>query len=250
MGEQAPRQPGAEGGEDEDRRLCRRRVDAHQPGGDLGAMQGAQRPSGTRVHQVQRQQHHQQQHAGHDPVPAFVAVNGPAEQAQGGDLADAVGPAGELPGLHQQDVNDDAKAQGRHGQVVTLEAQHRPGDAIGHQAGEDQPRPQGGPGVPAIAGGEDGGAIGPQPEKGRMPQGDLPGITHQQVQPHRQDGVQGRGGTNHGDVVVAGKEQRQGDQHPRQQPPAPQTLHGRATPAPPWRARTSRWDGGRAPEAG
>jgi hypothetical protein len=147
-------------------------------------------------------------------------------------------------------MNDDAKAQGRHGQIVPLQAQYGAGDEISNQAGDHQTRAQGKPGVPAMAAGENRRGIGAQAKKGGMAQGNLAGVAHQQIEPDRQNCEQTGRGPHHDEVVVTGEDEGESGEHRRQQPPATQTLHDGFRPAPPRRGQRGRWGAGRAPGAG
>ena len=105
------------------------------------------------------------------------------------DAREARGTAGEWLGLVQNDVDDDAEAQGGHGQIITPELQGRDADEQGGAARDDQAGQQRQPGVDPVSGGEDAGGIGPQPEKGGVAQGDLAGVAQQQVESHHQQGM-------------------------------------------------------------
>ncbi len=166
MSKEAARQARCQGRQDENGGLGPRRVDAHHGRRDLRAMEGAQGTAGAGIHEVERQQHHQQECDGYDSIPALITVDCPAKYGQRRDLANAIGPTSEATGLNQNDVDYDAEAQGRHGQIVPLQTQDGAGDQVGDQAGQHQSRAQGGPGVPAITGGKDSRGVSPQAKKG------------------------------------------------------------------------------------
>ena len=77
-------------------------------------------------------------------IEAPGGVQGKARQGERGDAGEARGAAGEGLRLVQDDVDDDAEAQGGHGQVITPELQGRDADEKGGaardgQAGQQRP---------------------------------------------------------------------------------------------------------------
>ena len=59
-----------------------------------------------------------------------------------------------------------------------------------HQGHGRRGEGHGGPGREVIGGGEDGGAVSPQPEEGGMPQGNLAGIADEEVEPQDDDDIE------------------------------------------------------------
>jgi len=106
----------------------------------------------------------------------------------GGDAYDAIGSAGDLQVAHNQ-VYDDAKAQGDDGQIIFFEAQGRQSQGQAADAGEEHGRQRGqGIGKMQVQS-RKGGSIGADAVKRGVPQGDLSGITDDEIQAQGQDNI-------------------------------------------------------------
>jgi len=120
-------------------------------------------------------------------VELEVGVETNPPDGKGRNARKAARASGDLVPLDKNDMNCVVEPQGSHGQVVAVEPQGGNPDYQGHQAHRHRHQEHGGPRRPLIGGRENGGAIGPQAEKGRMSQGNLAGIPGEQVQAQNHD---------------------------------------------------------------
>jgi|GEM_PF-7063001 len=110
-----------------------------------------------------------------------------------------VGAAGELVLGVDDDGNDIAESQRRHGQVVPFQPQDRPGDGESEQTDEDGTKQHGQKRRPTEKRREDRRGIGAESEEPGMTETDLTGVSDQQIQANADD--PGEAGSN-GDVVI------------------------------------------------
>ena len=211
MGADAARDAGNDGRQHEHAHLEARRVDTHHAGRHFRTVDRLQRAADGRIDQVQRQPGDEQQQHGAHQVPRFFTGD-----FQAGDTesrhADAIGAARPLRLVVDDDGNDDAQAQGRHGQGMALELQDGTRQQQGQQARGDGPGAQGGQRRPAIVRGQHGRRIRAQAIEARVAQADLARVAHQQVQADDDDGVQGDA-DRHVIVERIAEEQGQDGQH-------------------------------------
>ncbi len=222
-GVQATGEAGVDGGEHERQDLVAHQVDAQGLGQvvtDTNRQEGAaHQGAGNPAHQHDRQ-HQEEQHQ-------VVERNGAGEIDQPEafrrrDVDDAQGTVGERFPLIQQQVDDEAHAQGKDGEVVFLETQghdaHQETEHRREHAGGDK----GGPERPAVIHGEDRHHIGADGEEAAVGQVQLAAEAGDDVQAVHGDGPD-KGQSHHVDLVFAARDQRE-NQGERQQ----HHFHGRA----------------------
>ena len=207
MGGDAAHQAGKHRGQHEDGDLVADHVHTHHAGGDLRAVQRTQGAAEGGVDEVEGCPHAHRQQDRHHPVPVLVTVEFEAEQAEG-RYRHAVGAAGPLGLVAQGDVEDDAQAEGGHGQVIPLQLEDRPGHQRGQQAGGCSAGPHGQQRMPAEVGGQHRRSVGSDAQETGVAQADLAGKADQQVEAEDDDRVDG-----HADrqvhVEAVGQHQRQ-----------------------------------------
>src|SRR5450830_511152 len=120
MGADAARNAGNDGRQHEHAHLEARRIDADHAGRHFRTVDRLQRAADGRIDQVQGQPGDEHQQHGAHQVPRFFTGDFQAGDTEGRD-ADAIGAARPLRFVVDDDGNDDAQAQGGHGQGMALE---------------------------------------------------------------------------------------------------------------------------------
>ena len=145
----------------------------------------------------------------------------PAEQRQRGDVH-AVRAARPARFVVHDDCDEQSESERRNGEIVPFEPQNRPAHRKGDRARKDGAGEQTQPRRRAEMDRADGDGIGANAEKTGVPQADLPGKAHEQIEA---DDRQRKNENQRADPVVIGrgKERRQDnddcrDQYRRQQP--------------------------------
>ncbi len=133
-----------------------------------------------------------------------------AAHRERGDARDPVGAVGQTLQLHQKDVDDLVDPQGGHGQVVALEPQGGHADQTRDDSRQHRGQEHGQPRIQPQPRREDRGPVCPYADESRLPQRDLPRLSHKQTQPQRHHEAGGHEGENRQVVRIA---QVRGDGH-------------------------------------
>ena len=136
------------------------------------------------------------------------------EQRRLGNAGDAVGAAGQLGHVVEQNPDDLAKAQGDDGQIITPQPQHRKAEQKAEQRRHAARNQQAGPEIQPQVGIEQRIAVSAHRIKGDVTQIQQPGQPHHHVQPQPQHHVnQGQGRQIHGTARAHEGPDQQGGQH-------------------------------------
>ena len=118
------------------------------------------------------------------------------------DLGDAVGAAGELDRVDQDELQDDPESNRSHGQIVAGELQRRNAQEYPEECRHNKRGEQAHPGGHPELGCKQCRRVGPHTPEGRLSQGELPPITQDNVQPEAGHGESDRQ-IHHVEPVVA-----------------------------------------------
>ena len=186
MTEQRPGDPGVEGGDPEGEDPVPEEVDPHDLRRDVVVPDRHERPARPGPHDVHGEQHHHDRDREDQVVEGAVRIEDvPADRGARDD--DPERSARHRLPPQEDPFEDELGRQRRDGEVQPLEAQR--GDAEDHSGRRgDQPRrrdadPEGEPHL----GGHVGRRVRPDAEEGPLPEGDLPRVPGQDVEPHGAD---------------------------------------------------------------
>ena len=171
-------QRGQNGGIDENDDLVFGNIDPHGAGGRFTGVNCAQGAPGRRLDQPDGKQKGGQHHGPHQVVVLFNGIELKSQKAHCRNTDHSVRSAGPFDFFPKDDIDNDPKRKGGHGQIITPQAQGRSTHHQCHRGGRNHSKKHAHPRVQTEADRKDAGDIGPDSEKGGMSQGDLAGISH------------------------------------------------------------------------